>query len=100
MRGIFFEESTARLVAGRLRRDGWTAATEAEPLAGEDNDEDHPWAVTTDAPEAALDLLVETYDGWLEPDEPAVAEATPVTLPAAPVRRRQPTPDSNSVAGS
>jgi hypothetical protein len=70
VRGIFFDEEHARAAAARLRADGFDAAVDRERLAGEDDDEDHPWAVVTDAPETVLDLLVEEYDGWLdsEPD--------------------------------
>ena len=52
----------------RLRADGYDAAVAREPFAGEDDDEDHPWAVSSDAPEVTVELLVEEYDGWLEHD--------------------------------
>ena len=63
MRGIFFDEDDARAVVARLVADGYDARTERERLAGEDDDEDHPWAVLTDAPELVLELLVDRYDG-------------------------------------
>jgi len=85
VRGIFFEEDDARRVVARLGRDGFDAAVAREPFAGEDDDEDHPWVVTTDAPVVLLELLVEEYDGWLEPDEPA-PPTTPLDLPSAPRR--------------
>ena len=50
MRGIFFDEEHARAAAIRLAADGWQASVERERLAGEDDDEDHPWAVVADAP--------------------------------------------------
>ena len=71
VRGIFFEEEHARAVARRLAAEGYDAAVVRERLAGEDDDEDHPWAVLTDAPEMVLDLLVDEYDGWLDPDDGA-----------------------------
>ena len=85
MRGIFFDEDDARAVVGRLVAAGYTARTERERLAGEDDDEDHPWAVLTDAPELVLDLLVDEFDGWLDVDEPQLAHP-PVELPMAPRR--------------
>ena len=88
MRGIFFEESDARDAAARLRADGYAARAEREPLAGEDDDEGHPWAVVTDAPEIALELLVEHYDGWLDAGE-AEPTAPPLELPTAPKRHHR-----------
>ena len=85
-RGVFFDEDHARAVVGaagpgRLR--GLVRA--ASRFAGEDDDEDHPWVVLSDAPVVMLELLVEEYDGWLEPDEPP-PPTTPLVLPDAPRR--------------
>ncbi len=88
MRGVFFDEDDARAVVSRLARDGFDAACHREPFAGEDDDEDHPWVVSTDAPGVLLELLVEEYDGWLEPDEPTAPPA-PLDLPAAPRRLKR-----------
>lgn len=85
MRGIFFDEGDARAAADRLRTDGYAARVDRERLSGEDDDEGHPWAVVTDAPEVALDLLVDRYDGWLDAGDPAPPPA-PLELPAAPKR--------------
>jgi 8-oxo-dGTP diphosphatase len=85
-RAVFFEEDAALTVAAHLVADGFTAAVVRERLAGEDDDEDHPWAVLSDAPEVVLELLVERYDGWLDVPEPPVARA-PLDLPTAPRRR-------------
>ncbi len=85
---MFFEEEQARTAVARLRSDGFEAVCGREPFAGEDDDEDHPWVVTTDAPSAMLELLVETFDGWLEPDEPPPAPR-PLSLPDAPRRVRR-----------
>ena len=68
MRGIFFDEDDAQAVVARLTADGFAARVVRERLAGEDDDEDHPWAVLTDAPDVALELLVDQYDGWLDAD--------------------------------
>ena len=85
-RAVFFEEEAALTVASLLAADGWSAAVVRERLAGEDDDEDHPWAVLSDAPEVVLELLVERYDGWLDvPEEPA--SHAPLDLPSAPRRR-------------
>jgi len=88
IRGIVFDADAAGQIAGRLRADGYAATVAREPFAGEDDDEDHPWVVRTDAPSAALDLLLDQYDGWLDEgaDAPPV---TPLDLPDAPRRRHR-----------
>ena len=63
---IFFEREDADAVAARLLADGFTAEVMRERLANEDDDEDHPWAVASDAPEYVLELLVDAHDGWLD----------------------------------
>ena len=95
MRGIFFDEDDARAAAARLRADGYDARVQRERLAGEDDDEDHPWAVVTDAPEIQLEMLVETYDGWLdtEDDDAGPVGGQPgsmLPLPDAPKRIKRP----------
>ena len=85
MRGVFFDEDHARTAASRLLRDGFEATYEREHFAGEDDDEDHPWVVSTDAPVAMLELLVEQFDGWLEQDTPP-PPTIPLVLPDAPRR--------------
>jgi hypothetical protein len=85
VRAIFFDEDHARTVVTRLIRDGYSASLVRERLAGEDDDEDHPWAVLSDAPELVLEMYVDEYDGWLDAgeDEPA---APPLELPTEPRR--------------
>lgn len=83
MRGIFFDEDDAREVVARLIADGYDAHLERERLAGEDDDEDHPWAVLSDAPAIVLEVLVDRYDGWLDADEPA-PQPGPLDLPSQP----------------
>ena len=92
VRGIFFDEDDAAAVVARLIADGYDARVERERLAGEDDDEDHPWAVFTDAPEFVLDLLVDEHDGWLEHDEPAAGwtPPSPIELPTQPRRIKKP----------
>lgn len=94
MRAIFFEEDDAQAVVARLRADGFEARVERERLAGEDDDEDHPWAVVSDAPGFMLEVLVDTHDGWLDEGEPAAAEHTeplpPLDLPMAPKTIKRP----------
>ncbi len=80
LRAVLYEEDDARAVAARLLHDGFEATVGRERLAGEDDDEDHPWAVVTDAPEFVLDVLVEQYDGWLDHDS-AMGDAGPVDVP-------------------
>ncbi|MEX0427590.1 (deoxy)nucleoside triphosphate pyrophosphohydrolase [Nocardioides sp. DS6] len=93
-RGIFFEEDDARSAAAQLRAEGWSADVVRERYHGEDDDEDHPWAVVTDAPLLVLELLVDEYDGWLDapgddgPDGSLAPE--PLDLPTAPRRVKRP----------
>jgi hypothetical protein len=96
VRGIFFDEDHARTVVARLVRDGYDAHLARERLAGEDDDEDHPWAVLSDAPAIVLELLVEQYDGWLDDEDGAAPDRgpghglPPVELPTAPKRIKRP----------
>jgi hypothetical protein len=98
VRAIFFDEDDARAVVARLRADGFEAHVERERLSGEDDDEDHPWAVLSDAPAFMLEVLVDTHDGWLDegPDGgPAAGEEhgdppPPLHLPTAPKRIKRP----------
>jgi mutator protein MutT len=89
-RGIFFDEDDARAVCARLRADGFEATVARDRLAGEDDDEDHPWAVASDAPVPLLELLVEEHDGWLDLEPDAEAWPAPLDLPSAPRRIRRP----------
>jgi hypothetical protein len=91
LRGVFYEEDDARAAAARLVRDGFEATVERDRLAGEDDDEDHPWAVLTDAPDLVLEVVVEQYDGWLDRDavpgqDGPVDAPPPLELPDAPRR--------------
>jgi hypothetical protein len=94
VRGIFFDEDDARAVVARLISDGFDAEIDRDRLAGEDDDEDHPWAVRTDAPAFALEMLVDAHDGWLDLEEdttPSVPlNLPPLNLPAAPIRIKRP----------
>ncbi len=94
MRAIFFDEDEARAVVARLVTDGFEAHVERERLAGEDDDEDHPWAVLSDAPGFLLEVLVDAHDGWLDEGGDDVAEQTaplpPLHLPTAPKRIKRP----------
>ncbi|MCR6030615.1 NUDIX domain-containing protein [Nocardioides sp. zg-579] len=94
LRAVFFDEDDAVLVARRLRHDGYDAAVERERLAGEDDDEDHPWAVLTDAPAVAVELLVDEHDGWLDLEDgaehPGPAAGSPLDLPTQPRRIKRP----------
>jgi len=92
VRAIFFDEDQARAVVSRLQADGFEAHVERERLAGEDDDEDHPWAVLTDAPAFVLELLVDQHEGWLDDEEPGTpgTPAPPLDLPSAPKRVKRP----------
>lgn len=84
-RGILEDREAAEAVAATLRREGFDAWTERESFAGEDDDEDHAWAVLSDAPGVRLELLVEERDGWYDPG-PAESATPQVALPRAPRR--------------
>ena len=89
MKVVFHEEDDAAAVVARLRADGFEAEASRERFAGEDDDEDHPWAVVSDAPEFMLEVLAEEYDGWTDHDDPAPPAGpapTPLELPSAPRR--------------
>jgi hypothetical protein len=92
-RGIVFDEESARAVEQRLLADGYAVTVSRERFAGEDDDEDQPWAIATDAPVVALELLLEAYDGWLD-DTPTGSDAPrtpvqPLELPDSPRRRHR-----------
>ena len=89
VRGIFFDEEDAAAVVARLVAAGYDARSVREQLAGEDDDEGHPWAVLTDAPELVLDLLVDEFDGWLDVDEPQPSHP-PLELPTEPRKIKRP----------
>jgi len=86
VRATFFDEDAARDVARRLVTDGYAATVTRERFAGEDDDEDHPWAVVTDAPVQLVELLVDEHDGWLDTDEQPAAPVVPLDLPTGPHR--------------
>lgn len=87
---FFYDREHADAAAARLRRDGFRAEVHQERFAGEDDDEDHPWLVRTDAPEFVVELLAEEYDGWSGPVEaappPSAADVVPPELPTGPRR--------------
>jgi hypothetical protein len=90
VRAIFFDEDEARAVVARLRADGFEADVTRERLAGEDDDEDHPWAVLSDAPAFMLEVLVDSHDGWLDEGEEQSDPLPPLHLPTAPTRIKRP----------
>lgn len=102
MRAILFTADDAEAVATRLRSDGYDAEVVIERLAGEDDDEDHPWAVVTDAPSFVLELLVDEHDGWLDDEPPTMTTPAPppLDLPTAPRRIKRPADDSGRDASS
>ena len=63
VRAVLYEEDDARAVAARLRANGFEASVARERFAGEDDDEDHPWTVLTDAPVFMVEVVVEEPDG-------------------------------------
>ena len=92
---VFHEREDAERVAARLRADGFAADPVRERFAGEDDDEDHPWSVVTDAPEIVVEVVAEEYDGWVDHDD-AIAVEPPVQaldLPDGPRRIKRPGTD-------
>ena len=98
-RAVFFDEDDARTAAERLTREGWQADLERERYQGEDDDEDHPWAVVTDAPELLVELVVDELEGWLDTGDLPVSDlplpdlptpVAPLDLPDAPRRVKRP----------
>jgi len=86
-RGVFDDRETADAVVVALRAEGYDAWAEREAFAGEDDDEDHAWSVSTDAPEVRLELLTEEHDGWFDVTEPAPTSGpAPLDLPRGPRR--------------
>lgn len=90
---IVFEAEHAEAIEQRLRHDGFDAEVVRERLQGEDDDEDHPWAVLTDAPGIVAEVLTDEYDGWLDEEGPDQAQeqrgpavGSPLDLPTAPRR--------------
>ena len=88
LRAVFHDREDADAVAARLASDGFVAEVAQVRFAGEDDDEDHPWAVATDAPSPVLELLAEQRDGWVvEDDAPSPgALPGPLELPDGPRR--------------
>jgi len=99
---VFYTEDDARAVAERLVSQGFTANVARERFAGEDDDEDHAWAVVTDAPRLMLVNILEEYEGWLDIEDPAeigdddthtppvVRRPQPLDLPQVPKRIKNP----------
>jgi mutator protein MutT len=90
-RAVFFDEEDAVSVERQLLEGGWSALRSRDRFHGEDDDEDHSWVVTTDAPVFVVELLVDEYDGWLDlPDSAPDTSVAPEPLPSAPKRIKRP----------
>lgn len=94
-RVVFHDRDTAEEVARLLDADGAGAAVERERFQGEDDDEDHAWAVVAEVPRERLERLAEEYDGWVDehaepPSAPSASSGrSPAPLPDAPRRRHR-----------
>jgi hypothetical protein len=85
---VLFEESDATAVARALAANGFATRIDRVPFAGEDDDEDHPWAVWTDAPHMMLELAADEFDGWVVYEDSAAR--APLDLPRSPKRQHRP----------
>ena len=91
MRVVVHERDDADRLAARLRADGFEADLVRERFAGEDDDEDHPWSVVTDAPEVVVEVVAEEYDGWVDHDASDVPQQLGgLELPDGPRRIKRP----------
>jgi hypothetical protein len=95
VRAVLFDADDAEAVATRLRRDGFEATVVRERLHGEDDEEDQPWAVLTDAPAFVVEVLVDHYDGWLDEGSPP-STPDPLDLPDGPIRVKRSFTDDSS----
>jgi hypothetical protein len=87
VRAFLDEQRPAETVAARLRAAGFEASVTRDRFAGEDDDEDRPWVVVTDAPAVLVEVAVEEHDGWVEDDpEAAGPPPAPLELPDRPRR--------------
>ena len=86
-RALFHDEAIVRSVAAKLTQQGFDVDVRREPFA----DEDHPWALVTDAPVIMLELLAEEYDGWVDFDADEPPKMEPLDLPGMPKRRHRDT---------
>lgn len=84
---VLFEEDDAHAVIRALTANGFATRLDRVPFAGEDDDEDHPWAVWTDAPHMMLELAADEFDGWVVYEDSAAR--APIDLPQAPKRRHR-----------
>ena len=82
--------STPRRRRAAPRPPGSRPRVSRERYAGEDDDEDHPWAVTTDAPALLVEPLVDEHDGWLDDGATSGPADPPLDLPTGPKRHHRP----------
>ncbi len=59
-------------------------------FAGEEDDEDHAWVVVLDDPDADTMGRADELGGWVPQGENPSAPASPLDLPAAPRRLKNP----------
>lgn len=92
-RAYFFDEDDARDVARKLGDKGWEYAVTRDTFQGEDDDEDQPWVVTSDAPAMMLEMLADEAGGWFDhgaPTQTVVTNLPPLNLPSGPKRIKRP----------
>jgi 8-oxo-dGTP diphosphatase len=88
VRVLLDEEADARAVAERLQAAGFDARVARDRFAGEDDDEDHPWVVHSDAPPFMAEVVAEEYDAWVDTaaDQADAPAPAPLDLPQGPRR--------------
>lgn len=85
---VLFDEADAQAVGRALAANGFSIRIDQVRFAGDDDDEDHPWAVWTDAPHVMLELAADEFDGWVVYED-SISRA-PIDLPASPKRHHRP----------
>lgn len=92
VRIVCHERDDAQAAAEVLSAEGYTVMVERDRFHGEDDDEDHAWAVVVaGVADARLQQVADEHDGWVD-----TAEADPVTpppppaLPTSPRRLKRP----------
>lgn len=90
MSEIWFDErDDADELVKALEAEGYTVTTRREGFAGEDDAEDHAWAVVVEPFDERVVDMVDVYGGWLPGDERLPEDAPAPDLPDGPKRLKR-----------